>query len=129
MKIFKPIYLYVKISSNSIEVTNLITGETLTRSAVDNFSTNRIVISSFNKTLKVLNEILNDLNISVNTFFKTIKIVIQQMEILEGGLSDIELRALRDVGEQAGAKYVTIINHSRKMENSEALIELQRDSK
>ena len=125
MKLFKTDYLYVKVSTNAIEITNLTTDETISRKAVEDFSTTRVVVANFNNITNLVISMLRELGISTS-FFSTKKILIQQMEKQDGGLSDIEKRALRDVGEQAGAKFVTIIDHPNRLSTEKALLELKK---
>ncbi len=124
MKLFKTDYLYVKISTNAVEITNLITDETISRKAVENFSTTRVVVANFNNITSLIISMLRELGISTS-FFSTKKILIQQMEKQDGGLSDIEKRALRDAAEQAGARFVILIDHPNKLSSEEALLELK----
>ena len=125
MKLVKTDYLYVKVSTNAIEITNLTTDETISRKAVEDFSTHRVVVANFNNITNLVISMLRELGISTS-FFSTKKILIQQMEKQDGGLSDIEKRALRDVGEQAGAKFVTIIDHPNRLSTEKALLELKK---
>lgn len=43
----------------------------------------------------------------------------------EGGLSDTEQRTLRDLGDQAGARVVYLVDHSRPLSDAEALAEMK----
>lgn len=124
MKLFKTDYLYVKVSTNAVEITNLATGETISRKAIEDFSTTRVVVANFNNITNLIISMLRELGISTS-FFSTKKILIQQMEKQDGGLSDIEKRALRDVAEQAGARFVILIDHPNKLSTEEALLELK----
>lgn len=117
--------LHVKLYSNKIEITNLETGESVSQTAVENFSTPRIVIGNFAKANTVIKSILKELNIR-NTVFGP-KILMQQMEKLEGGLSDIEKRAMRDLAEDAGAKYVLIADHTNSLSVDEARLILKTE--
>lgn len=125
MKLFKTDYLYVKVSTNAVEMTNLTIDETISRKAVEDFSTTRVVVANFNNITNLVVSMLRELGISTS-FFSTKKILIQQIEKQDGGLSDIEKRALRDVGEQAGAKFVTIIDHPNRLSTEKALLELKK---
>lgn len=124
MKIFNKVYLYVKISTNQIELTNLSTGESLTRKATENFSTNRIVLASFIKIETLIQSMLKELKVPTSIFTRK-EMLIQQTEKVDGGLADIEKRALREIGEQSGALYVIIVEHATKLSIEEALIELK----
>ena len=59
----------------------------------------------------------------------SLKVVIQQLEGAEGGLSDIEKRALRDIAEMAGAKKVYIVESEQKLSIVDALTIIDDDSR
>ncbi len=48
------------------------------------------------------------------------------MEELEGGLSEIEKRAYRDLCEQAGAAEIHLVEHYKKLNVEQALLEIER---
>jgi hypothetical protein len=50
--------------------------------------------------------------------------LIQQMEKLDGGLSDVEVRALRDLGDNAGAIIVKVIGDTNVLPKEEVLLML-----
>ena len=50
----------------------------------------------------------------------------QQLEGSEGGLSDIEKRALRDLGEMTGASSVQLVEHSHNLTIDDAIKELNK---
>jgi hypothetical protein len=50
------------------------------------------------------------------------------MENAEGGLSLIEKRSLRDLGEVMGGSYVQLVEHTNKLSEQEALWELDSKS-
>jgi hypothetical protein len=81
-------------------------------------------VGNFNRLLNSVNFTRFQLSISDN-FFTRKRMLIQQTEKMEGGLSDIEKRALRDIGEQSGAYYVIVLDHPSKLSNEEALLELK----
>ena len=116
---FKTNKLYIQISRNKIIVVNLITGDEATSFASNPFSTRRSVLSSFNPANETLLAVIKDLKLK-KSFFK-VKAVIQQMEDTDGGLTDIEKRALRDLAENAGINGVYIVDGKRRLSNSEAL--------
>ncbi len=118
---FKQIPVYIKISTNKIEITNLKTGETVSKTAMDAFSTSRIVVSSFINADSLIRSLLQELGLAR----QQLKVVIQQVESVEGGLADIEKRALRDLGEQAGGAHVILIEHTKILNSGEALSYLE----
>ena len=93
---FKSLRIYIKIRRNNIEVTNLETGASSSKSAVNSFSSIRNVVSNFNNAGETVNATLDDLGIGQTFFSRPLTVLIQQLEGTEGGLSDIEKRALRE---------------------------------
>jgi hypothetical protein len=115
---FKSSKVYILVSRNKVKAINLKTGEQVIRSADIPFSGERQVVSNFSHADKTIRAALKELSISRN--FSRLKILIQQMEGTEGGLSDIEKRALRDLGEIAGASKVELVEHERELPLNEA---------
>ena len=108
---FKSKSIYIKIKRNLVEVTDLKTGETVVKHAIQPFSSTRNVVSSFNPANQTIQSALEELG-ATSTFLSKFNILIQQLEGLEGGLSDIEKRALRDLAEMAGANKVFILEQA-----------------
>jgi hypothetical protein len=127
-KFFKPINLHIKLHSNRIEIINLDTGESAAKTATENFSTPRIVIGNFSKANKLIEAVFEELDFRKmrKKTFGALRVLIQQMEKLEGGLSDIEKRAMRDLSEQAGADYVAIVEHANTLSVEEARLLLPK---
>ncbi len=107
---FKPIYIYIKIKRDWVNVTNLETSETVSKSAITPFSTIRNVVSNFNNASATIESAIKDLKLKKSLM--STKILIHQLEGIEGGLSDIEKRALRDIAELVGANKVLIAEQS-----------------
>lgn len=125
LSIFKRTPIYIKLSKNRIEIVNLETGETISREPIEPFSTQRFIIADFNKADALIRNIINDLLPKKSIFPRQTKILIQQVENVEGGLSEIEKRALRDLGEMAGGTSVILIDHFRPLGNTEASLTLE----
>lgn len=121
MNLFKPIPVYIKVYRDKIEITNLATGETSSRRAIESFSNERLVVSNFNIASELIMIILKDLKIKNSFLPASLKVLIQQMEGFEGGLSDIEKRALRDLAEQAGGRSVFIATNTEALDREQAL--------
>ena len=123
---FKSLRIYIKIRRNNIEVTNLETGASSSKSAVNSFSSIRNVVSNFNNAGETVNATLDDLGIGQTFFSRPLTVLIQQLEGTEGGLSDIEKRALRDLAEMAGGRKVVICEDSRPLTIADALSRLDK---
>lgn len=119
---FKRVPIYIKISTNQVEVTNLKTGKTLCEKSIEPFSTQRIVLAKFNPIDLLVRKIIKELTSNRSWPPPQLKVIIQQIEKVDGGLAEIEKRAMRDLAELAGASIVLIIDHDRKLSNEEALL-------
>lgn len=115
LNIFRTIPVYIKIYPDTIEVTNLKTQQTISRASATKFSSSRLLVAEYNVAQILVREIIKELGLSGYT----LKVLIQQMKEFEGGLSETEKRALRDLGEQAGGKSVYIINRTKMMNDEE----------
>lgn len=124
--IFKRSPVYIKLSKNRVEIINLETGEAISRQAVEPFSTERFIIADFNRADTLIRSVMNELFPKKGILPRQTKILIQQVESVEGGLSEIEKRALRDLGEMAGATLVILIDHFRPLSNVEASLALEK---
>ncbi|HWJ30124.1 MAG TPA: hypothetical protein VNS32_26545 [Flavisolibacter sp.] len=111
--------VYIQIFRNKITVVDLKTGNQVIRNAAEAFSSVRQVLNNFNTADQTIRSALKDLGMKKR--FSGLKIVIQQMEGAEGGLSDIEKRAMRDLAETAGANKVYLVEHERPITTSEAI--------
>lgn len=116
---FRSPKVYIQIKRNQVTAINLETGEEITRFAIRPFSTQRVVLASFNHANETILDAIRGLGL--RTTFLALKVVIQQLEGAEDGLSDIEKRALRDIAEMAGAKKVYIVEGEQKLSIREAL--------
>ncbi|WP_153796272.1 rod shape-determining protein [Foetidibacter luteolus] len=123
---FKSPKLYIQIRRNQVTAVNLETGEEVTQFAINPFSTQRVVLAKFDPANETILAAIRGLHLKT-TFF-AVKVVIQQLEGAEGGLSDIEKRALRDIAEMAGAKKVYIVDSEQKLSNGDALTIIDDDS-
>lgn len=116
---FKSFKVYAQISRDKVTAINLDTEVQVVRQAEQPFSSTRQVVGSFNNANTTLQNALKDLDIQKT--FSGLKMVIQQTEGTEGGLSDIEKRALRDIAEIAGANKVYLVEHERSLSLNDAL--------
>jgi actin-like ATPase involved in cell morphogenesis len=116
---FRSYKIYIQIGRNRVTVVNLNTGAEATHTATKPFSTPRSVLSSFSPANETLMAAMHDLGIKSS--FIRLKAVIQQLEDTDGGLTDIEKRALRDLAENAGAGKVYIAEGAQLLTAKEAL--------
>lgn len=122
---FKTKKIYIKIRRDQIEGTDLESGETISKRAPKPFSSTRNIVSNFNNANEAIESVMLDLGIRRSFFQPRLKILMQQLEGLEGGLSDIEKRALRDLAEIAGANKVEILEQSEPISRELALAKIK----
>lgn len=123
---FKSKSIYIKIKRNNVDVTDLNTGTTVNQQAIQPFSSVRNIVSSFNPANETIQSALEKLGLKGRSFLSKMNILIQQLEGLEGGLSDIEKRALSDLAEMAGANKVYILEQSELVSTQIALEMLKK---
>src|SRR5687768_16327933 len=116
---FKSPKIFMQVFRNRIVLVDLMTGHKITEHAVEPFSSVRQTIGNFDNANKTLKYAMKKLSIKKSIF--ATKVLIQQMEGSEGGLSQIEIRALRDIAELNGADKIYIIEHDKPMSDHEAL--------
>lgn len=100
--------LYVKIYKNKFVVKNLSTNLPAQMFTPDtSFTTTRLLIGTFAPAVQCLKRALSS---SISNLWYKAKpsLLIQPMEMHEGGLSEVEERALRECGLSAGARKVVV---------------------
>jgi rod shape-determining protein MreB and related proteins len=122
---FKTKKIYIKLRRDEIEGTDLDSGQTISKRALKPFSSTRNIVSNFNNANETIESVLLDLGLRRSFFQPRLKILMHQLEGHEGGLSDIEKRALRDLAEMAGANKVEILEQSEPISIELALANLK----
>jgi hypothetical protein len=112
---FKAKQIYIKISRDKIEITDLDTNETVYKQAIEPFSSTRNIVSNFNNANETIKAALKDLRIRTGFLSPLQKVLVQQLEGLEEGLSDVEKRGLRDLAEMAGARKVFLLEKEQPL--------------
>ncbi len=123
MSIFiKTTPIYVRLFSDRIEAVRLDTGVSITRAAIEKHSNSRLVLAYFDPAVNLLRSILHDLRPPKYKFYPpSFQLLMQQMEKMEGGLSQVEKIAMGNLGEVCGGIRVTVIEHSRPLSIDEAI--------
>lgn len=100
--------VYVKVYENYF-VLKLVNSDQqpVTTMSKETFTTQRLLIGHFQVAEKVLRQGIKDL-FSTSWLPASPAIVIQPMEKIEGGLSEIEERAFRELAAGAGARKVAV---------------------
>lgn len=116
---FKTQRVLVKFYYNRLEMTDLISGKSISKKAVQPFSNSRTVLANYLNLEELMRSILKDLFPS-NKFGK-LSFVTQVCEKMEGGITEIEKRAIADSCQHAGARFVYFYNNCKPLSSKEAL--------
>ena len=109
--------VHLKIYPDEIEITDLRNGHTIRRAAIQKFSSPRMLVAEFYLTEALAKSILTDLGIGG----RVLKIAVQQMVDLGGGITNTEQRHLRDLCEHIGAADSIILLHTRAVPATEVM--------
>lgn len=110
---FKKEIVYIRVFENKIELRHLDSGRTVVRNSKDPFSNDRLLIANIINAINFISEILKE--VRKETFFPALLVVlIQPMEKVEGGISEVEEMIFRDLILQIGGRVAFIhpkLNH------------------
>jgi hypothetical protein len=108
LRSLKPKPLYVRIHANRIVVRIADnTGQEISVAAAEPFSTSRLLVGQFTQAATTLQQALQQL-FAGRWVGVAPAMVIQPMEQVDGGLSEVEERILRDLAAGAGARRVRL---------------------
>jgi rod shape-determining protein MreB and related proteins len=98
---------YVRVRRNQFRVRNLESAKEATFDAQPPFTTTRLLIGQFLAAENVLKRAVKEMS-KGGIFAVSPQVLIQPLEMLDGGLSEVEERALREVAIGAGASKVVV---------------------
>lgn len=97
--------LVAYVRKNQIEVMNL--KDARTSAGAASFTTTRLLVGNFKEAEELLTKLVKE--VSGNGFFSAKpRLLIQPLEMTEGGLSMVEERVLLELGAGAGARHVKV---------------------
>jgi len=99
--------IYVRIRKNQFRVRNLESAKEAIFDAQPSFTTARLLIGQFQAAENALKRAVKEMS-KGGIFAVSPQVLIQPLEMLEGGLSEVEERALREVAIGAGASKVVV---------------------
>jgi len=99
--------LYVRVRRNQFRVRNLESGAEATFDAQPPFTTARLLIGQFSAAENLLKRAVKQ-TAKGGIFAVSPQVLIQPLEMIEGGLSDVEERVLKEVARGAGASKVVV---------------------
>jgi len=110
---FKKEIVYIRVFENKIELRHLDSGRTVVRNSKEPFSNDRLLIANITNATNFISEILKE--VRKETFFPALLVVlIQPMEKVDGGISEVEQMIFRDLILQIGGRVAFIhpkLNH------------------
>ena len=124
-EIFKPRIMYLRVTSNEMELKDIETGVTIKKKGKIKFSSQRSLIADFDAAEILLRGILTDMD-GDGIFQRSIHFLVQPLELLEGGISEVEKRAFRDLSEHAGGRKVYITETVDQLSDDEVIALLER---
>jgi hypothetical protein len=118
--------LYIKVRRNKFEAKNLSSNGAWERMHSERpFTTERLLVGTFSAAEPALTQLLESIN-SGGFLKKSPQVIIQPMELLDGGLSEVEERIFKELALSAGAVKV-VLHTGAELSDSEAL-QLIRDA-
>jgi hypothetical protein len=100
--------LYIKVKKNRFEVKNLTSGGRWESIIPDKpFTTERLLVGTFGAAEPALTKLVKRV-VPGGIFKKSPQVVIQPMESIEGGLSEVEERIFKELAHGAGAFRVVL---------------------
>jgi len=99
--------VYVRVKKNQFRVRSLESAAEATFDAQPPFTTTRLLIGQFQAAEKVLKRAVTEMSKS-RIFAVSPQVLIQPLEMHEGGLSEVEERVLKEVAIGAGASKVVV---------------------
>lgn len=96
--------IYVQLYQSRFDILNVTTGQALVLGRDVNFSSPRMVLADFTGTQFLLRQGIR----KVRSSFLSPNIVLHPMELIEGGITQVEHRALRELGHGIGGRRVAI---------------------
>ncbi len=111
--------LYIRLYTNIVFIRDVESKKELKREAIKPFSNNRLLFADFINGEECIITTIKELFEEKRT--STFNILIQPMEKNEGGLSSVEFRALKDVGEHIGGRNIVIYDKTNLLSDEMVL--------
>jgi actin-like ATPase involved in cell morphogenesis len=119
--IFKTNLIYLVLYKNKVKVIDLMSGKFVEKNATPPFSSTRILWADYQVGENFVNTILRDFISNWGAH----RMLVHPMEILEGGLSEVEKRALIDSARHMNAKEVYLMEGGAELTVGQALKKLE----
>ena len=99
--------VYVKVTTNQFWARNIEDQKEAIETAIEPFTTKRLLVGDFSTAEKYLRAVLKKVH-EGKWFSSSPVVIIHPMEMIDGGLSQIEERALVELAAGAGARKVVV---------------------
>lgn len=119
--------IYVRIWKNRIKVRDVERNIEVDETTMNSFTSNRLLIGSFLNAEDLLRKLIKKINKNRITVFKP-NLVLHPLEMIEGGLSQVEGRVLRELGAIFDSPEV-IIHLGSELSDSEVMDKIKTNQK
>lgn len=120
LRIFKRDTMYVRLYRNRIEVKNVNTGKSVSKSSSIGFSNDRLLIADYVTAEKLLRKAI--IEVSSTTIIPPItRIVLQPVDEVIKGISPLEKRAYLDFLEKGGGRLVMVYEFQEKLTDQKVI--------
>lgn len=115
---FKKETIYIRLFENKVELRHLEKDQNITRTSHDKFSNERLLVATVSVAIKFIKEILFEIK-GDQLIKPRLVVLIQPMEKVEGGVSEVEKMILRDLIGQIGGNYAFIQETKGKLSDND----------
>ncbi|CAM3330472.1 hypothetical protein [Zobellia roscoffensis] len=104
MRIFTKNRFYIRLYVNLIDINDLTNKQSISEKSETKFNNQRLLIADFNKAEHFISNVFKKHGFSSKNSIG----IIQQMEMAEGGLSDVEKRVLLELFSKIGIREIYV---------------------
>ena len=115
---FKKETVYIRLFENKVELRHLEKDQNITRTTQDKFSNERLLVATVSVAIEFIKEILFEIK-GDELIKPRLVVLIQPMEKVEDGISEVEKMILRDLIEQIGGNYAFIQETKEKLSDND----------
>ena len=117
---FKTQHIYIRIFTDKIQVRHLEKNRTVVRDAIEKFSSERSLIATLSTAESLAFKILHEIS-GKKMLSPALNVLIQPMDKVEGGISEIETVLLSNFGEHLGGKKVVVYENKEMLSDDQVM--------